>query len=83
LFPRTRNIIFVIDSLDWAYWLAGAAIHTLIGLDVEHATALVDAIYWALFDARLIFDINARFGDYVGHLIPLELVKLTEADSRS
>ena len=51
LFPLRRNVILVVDRLDWADRLTCAAIHALIRLNVEHAITLVDAIYWALFDA--------------------------------
>ena len=70
MLPGAWNIVFVVNSFDWADWLAGAAIHALIRLDVEHATAFVDAIYWALLDARLVLNVYTRFCNYVGHLIP-------------
>jgi ribosomal protein S18 acetylase RimI-like enzyme len=36
-------------------------------MDIKHAIAFVDAIYWALVDARFIFDVYTWFGDYVSH----------------
>jgi hypothetical protein len=61
------NIIFVIDGFNRTDWLAGAAINTLIWLDVEHSAALVNAINRTFFDARLIFNIYTRFGNYISH----------------
>jgi len=50
IFPLAWDVVLVIDGLDWADWLAGAAIHALVGLDVEHAIALINAIDRALLD---------------------------------
>ncbi len=36
-------------------------------MDIKHAIAFVDAIYWALVDARFIFDVYTWFVDYVSH----------------
>jgi hypothetical protein len=36
-------------------------------LDIKHARTFVDAINRAFFDARLIFNINTRFGNNVRH----------------
>jgi hypothetical protein len=49
------NIVLVVDGLDWANWLTGTTVNTLIGMDIKHPVALVDAIYWALLDAGLVF----------------------------
>jgi hypothetical protein len=46
----SRNIIFVIDSLDWADWLTSATIHALVRLDVHHPIAFIDAINRTFFD---------------------------------
>ena len=62
-----RDIIFVIDSFYRADWFARTAIHTLVGLDVEHPPAFVDAIHWALLDAGLVLHIDAWPGNDVGH----------------
>jgi len=67
LLPLRRNIIFVIDSFNWANWFACATVNALIRLDIKHARTFVDAINRAFFDARLIFNINTRFGNYVRH----------------
>ena len=61
------NVIFVINRFDWTDWFAGAAIHAFIGLDIERSRSFIDAVNRALFDARLIFHINARLGNYIGH----------------
>jgi hypothetical protein len=67
LLPLCRNIIFIINSFNWANWFASAAVNALIRLDVKHARTFVDAINRAFFDARLIFNINTRFGNNVRH----------------
>jgi hypothetical protein len=70
LFPISWNVILIIDRLDWADRLAGAAIYALIRLDVEHAVTFIDAIHWALFDAGLIFHIDTWLGNYICHEQP-------------
>jgi hypothetical protein len=67
LLPLRRNIIFIIDGLNWANGFASTAVNTLVGLDIKHARTLIDAINRAFFDAGLIFNINTRFGNYVRH----------------
>jgi hypothetical protein len=67
LLPLLGNVVFVVDRFNRADRFAGAAINTLIGLDVEHAVALVDAVNWALFDAGLVLKVDARLRDDVGH----------------
>jgi hypothetical protein len=47
----TRDIVFIVNRFDRTDGLACAAIYAFIRLDVEHASALVDAINWALLDA--------------------------------
>ena len=71
LLPWTWDVIFVINSFDRADRLASTTVNALIRLDIEHASAFVDAIYWALFNARLVLNIDTGFGNYVGHVIPL------------
>ena len=67
LLPLRRNIIFLINSFNWADWLASATVNTLIRLDIKHARTFVDAVHRAFFDARLILNIDTRFGNYVRH----------------
>jgi hypothetical protein len=67
LLPLRRNIIFIVDGFNWADGFAGATVNTLIGLDIQHSRTLIDAVNRAFFDARLIFNINTRFGNYVRH----------------
>ena len=61
------NIIFIIDRLYRADWLAGATIYALIRLDVEHPVAFIYAVNWALFYAPFIFDINTWLGNHISH----------------
>ena len=48
--PLGRDIIFVIDGLNWADRLARATVDTFIRLDIEHTFALIDAINRTFFD---------------------------------
>ena len=66
------NIIFVVNSFNWADRFAGPTIHALIGLDVEHPITLINAVNGTLLDARLILHIHTRLGDYVGHFNPFK-----------
>jgi hypothetical protein len=65
--PLRWHIIFVVDSFYGTNWLAGTTVNALIWLDIKHSRTFVDAINRALFDARLIFHINTRFGNNVSH----------------
>ena len=65
IFPLGGNVILVIDGLNRADGFTGTAVHALVGLYVEHASALIDAINRALFDARLVFHIDTRLCNYV------------------
>src|SRR5512132_3842783 len=66
--PLGRHVIVVEDGLHRTDRLAGAAVHALLGVDVEHAVALVDAVDRTLFDAGLVLDVDAGLGDDIGHL---------------
>jgi len=69
--PLLRNIVFVVDRLNGADRLTGAAVNALVGVDVEHPLAFVDAVDRALVDARTVLEIHARLGDDVGHRLVL------------
>src|SRR5699024_8669207 len=64
--PLVGGVVLVVDRLDGADGLAGAAVHALVGLDVEHPVALVDAVHGALVDAGTILHVDAGQGDDVG-----------------
>src|SRR5262249_50811827 len=70
--PLLGQIVFVGDRLDGADRLAGTAVDALVGVDVQHAVALVDAVDGALVDAGAVFQIDAGKGDDVGHSPILE-----------
>src|SRR5699024_1748440 len=53
--------------LDRAHRFAGTAVDAFIGVDVETAFALVDAIDRAFVDAGLVLEINTRLGSDVRH----------------
>jgi len=55
-----RHVVFVEDRLNRAYRLAGAAVDALVGVDVEHPAAFVDAVDWAFVDAGLVLDVDGR-----------------------
>jgi hypothetical protein len=67
LSPLRRNVIFVVNRFHWAHWFTGATVNTLIGVDVEHPIAFIDAIDRALINTGAVFDINTRQRDYVCH----------------
>src|SRR4029453_18211305 len=66
--PLRGHVVLVEDGLHRADGLAGAAVHAFVGVDVEHAVALVDAVDRAFLDAGLVLDVDAGLGDDVGHL---------------
>jgi len=65
--PLVGQILFGVDGLDRAHRFAGAAVDALVGLDVEHSYALVDAVDRAFVDAGLVFDIDTGLGNHKGH----------------
>ena len=65
--PLARNVVLVEDGLDGADRLTRTAVHALVRMDVEHATALVDAVDRTLLDTGLVHHVDARFGNRVGH----------------
>jgi hypothetical protein len=67
LLPLVRDVVFVVDRFDRADRLASAAVHALIGVDIQHALALVDAVNGAFLDACSVKHINAGLRDDVGH----------------
>src|SRR4051794_10534287 len=69
--PLLRGVVLVEDRLDRADRLARTAVDTLVGMDVEHPLALVDAVDRTLVDAGAVLEIDARLGDDVGHLVLL------------
>ena len=62
-----RDVILVEDRFGRTDRLARAAVDTLVGVDVKHASTLVDAVDRAFFDARLVHHIYTRFSNRVGH----------------
>ena len=68
--PLLRGVVLVEDRLDRADRLAGTAVDALVGVDVEHPLALVDAVDRALVDAGPVLQVDARLGDDVGHRVP-------------
>src|SRR5215213_2167509 len=74
--PLLRGVVLVEDRLDGADRLAGAAVHALVGVDVEHPLAFVDAVDRALVDARPVLQVDARLGDDVGHQVLLGVTDL-------
>src|SRR5207244_8451259 len=80
--PLRRHVVLVEDRRHRAHGLARPAVHALVGLDVEHATALVDAIHRALVHARPVLHIDAGLADRVCHrILPLSTVLTVEIQS--
>ena len=65
--PDVGQVVLVVDRLDRADRLAGAAVDAFVGVDVERALTLVDAVDGALVDAGAVLDVDARQRDDVGH----------------
>src|SRR5215211_5505022 len=65
--PLGGHVVLVEDGLHRADGLAGAAVHAFVGVDVEHAVALVDAVDRTFLDAGLVLDVDAGLADDVGH----------------
>src|SRR6202042_1563511 len=63
------EVVFVIDRLDRADRLAGAAVDAFVRVDVEHPVALVDTVDRALTDARLVQEVHAIGGDDIRHFL--------------
>src|SRR6185312_3796636 len=72
--PLRRGVVLVEDRLDRADRLARAAVHTLVGVDVQHPVALVDAVDGALVDAGAILHVHTGKGDDVSHCAVVPLV---------
>src|SRR5699024_87515 len=64
--PLLGGVVLVVDRLDGAHRLAGTAVDALVGLDVQHPLALVDAVHRALVDASQVLDIHARLRNDLG-----------------
>src|ERR1700741_3202796 len=56
-----------VDRVDRAGRLTGAAVHTLLGVDVEHPLPFVDAVDRTLLDARLVEQVDAGLDYHIGH----------------
>jgi hypothetical protein len=65
--PLLRQVIFVIDCFNWAYWLTGTTVHTLIRMNVEHPVTFIDAVHRTFINAGTVLYINTGKGDDVGH----------------
>jgi hypothetical protein len=65
--PLLREVIFVIDCFNRAYGLTGTAVHTLIGMNVEHSVAFIDAVHGTFINAGTVLHIDTGKGDDVGH----------------
>src|SRR5262249_50965812 len=56
-----------LNSLNWAFGLADAAIYTFVGMDDQHVLALVEAVHGAHLDAVHVLALDAIVVDDVGH----------------
>src|SRR5262245_40794075 len=65
--PLLGHAVVGEDRLDRAGGLAGLAVDALVGVDVIHVLALVDAVDGTHLDARLVLDADTGFGDDEGH----------------
>ena len=65
--PLLGDVVLVVDGLHGADRLAGTAVDALVGVDVEPALALVDAVDRALLDAGLVLEVDTGLRDHVRH----------------
>ena len=65
--PFVGQVVFVVDGLDGADRFAGSAVDAFVGVDVERALALVDAVDRTFVDAGAVLDVHAGKRDHVGH----------------
>ncbi len=65
--PLVGQVVLVVDRLDRAHRFAGTAVDALVGVDVQRAVTLVDAVDRALVDARAVLDVHTRKGDHIRH----------------
>ena len=65
--PLLGHVVLIEDRLDGAHRLARAAVDALVGLDVEHPLALVDAVDRTLVHAGTVLHVHAGLGDDVRH----------------
>ena len=61
------NVVFIVNSLNRAYRLTCATVDALIGLDIQHAVAFIDAIHRAFFNAGPVLEVYTGKGDHVSH----------------
>src|SRR4051812_43961653 len=65
--PLWRQVVLVVDRLDWTDRFAGPAVDTLVRLDVERSGTLVDAVDRTLLDTGAVLHVDTRQRDHVGH----------------
>ena len=61
------EICLVVDRVDAADELAGSAVHTFVGIDVQGPVTFVDTVHRAFLDARFVHHIDARRPYYISH----------------
>src|SRR5271168_5254775 len=55
------------NRIDWTDGEAQAAVDALVGLDIHHPPALVDALDRTRLLAGAVFDVDAGRGDHISH----------------
>ncbi len=76
VFPLLGGVVFVEDRLDGTDRLTCTAVDALVGVDVEHPLALVNAVDGTFVDTRLVEQVDTRLGDDVGHDLLLRMASL-------
>src|SRR3954471_16625139 len=66
-FPFRGDLVFGEDGVDGGDGFACGTVDALVGLDVEHPAALVDAVDRAIIDACAVFNVDTWFSDDGGH----------------
>ena len=73
--PLLGNVVFIVDSFNRADRFAGAAVNAFIGVNVQGAVALVDAVNGAFFNACAVLDVYTGQSDDVGHELVATFLK--------
>ncbi len=69
--PFVGDVVLMEDGFDGALGNACLAVDTLLGVDVEHLIAFVEALDWANDDAIGVFASRAGLGNNMSHVLDL------------
>ena len=61
-----------LDGVHGAFRLAHPTVDALVGMNDEHVLALIEAVYWADFDAVSVFAFDTSFDHDICHAVTLD-----------